>query len=169
VPFNARAKGSGFERQVAKFVLTTFNQYGYHFTKKDCYRTPLSGGHRFAREADPGDLVLSPELRRLFPFCVEAKFYHSISLHDLMDKVVRPKCPISKWWKQATNANNTTEAATAALLVFKQNHGAVMCMFDASLAVRGHVCPIIDTRVNGMRVIVCRFDQFVEFYATRKK
>jgi hypothetical protein len=35
-----------------------------------CYRTPQSGGHKFAGESD---LVVSEELRKIFPFVVECK------------------------------------------------------------------------------------------------
>lgn len=59
-------KGKEFERFVARAVLADAPGFG----KKDCYRTPLSGGHPFG---ETGDLVISPGLRKFFPFVVECK------------------------------------------------------------------------------------------------
>lgn len=63
----SKAKGSAFERLVSRLILKAA---GDKFSKEDCYRTPMSGGHPFAGESD---LVVSAKLQEIFPFCVECK------------------------------------------------------------------------------------------------
>jgi len=64
---SSKRKGSTFERLVAACILKAA---GKQFTKKDCYRTPMSGGHPYAGESD---LIISKKLREYFPFVVECK------------------------------------------------------------------------------------------------
>ena len=71
----SRTKGAKFERKVAKLIIATANnvlKLDHHakLGSKDCYRTPMSGGHP---HAGASDLVLSKRLRKSFPFCVECK------------------------------------------------------------------------------------------------
>lgn len=61
----SRDKGAAFENKVADLVRKAFN-----VPKKECYRTPLSGGHPFG---DAGDLVIGDYLLPMFPFTVECK------------------------------------------------------------------------------------------------
>lgn len=63
-----REKGNAFERLIAKEVIKAFEPLG--MTKKDCYRTPMSGGHPSAQR---GDLVISERLRPYFRFTIECK------------------------------------------------------------------------------------------------
>lgn len=115
-----RAKGNGFERKIARMIVATFADKG--ITKTDCYRTPLSGGHRQAREKDPGDLVISEKLLKYFPFSCECKFYKKIYLPALW-------MPQKKWlkawyfgqWLKQTCAACTGEDRHP-LLVFKGNN-----------------------------------------------
>jgi hypothetical protein len=65
---NNRRIGSTFERIVSKEIVKACKDIGA--TQKDCYRTPLSGGHPFG---DRGDLVVSPLLAPFLPFSVECK------------------------------------------------------------------------------------------------
>jgi len=60
-----KQKGSAFENLVANKIIEAAK-----FEKKDCYRTPLSGGHPYA---DAGDLQISEKLLPYFPFSVECK------------------------------------------------------------------------------------------------
>ena len=77
----SKVKGSVFERLVAKMIITAA---GPGFDRSDCYRTPLSGGHEFAGASD---LVISPRLRKLFPFCVECKHRRNFRLEHVFDLV----------------------------------------------------------------------------------
>jgi hypothetical protein len=88
-----RNKGKAFERRIAKDILKAFP----NFRPKDCYRTPMSGGHPFA---DSGDLCVSPALQKLFPFVCECKHYRSFSLRDLLP----PTKQFSSWIWQARGA-----------------------------------------------------------------
>lgn len=110
-----RNKGSAFERKVAKLIIATFANKG--ITKQDCYRTPGSGGHRFASKTDPGDLVLSPKLRKLFDYCVECKSYKTVPWGRLLSS--GNNGIFDDWWKQTCKAAKTTKAPP--LLVFKHN------------------------------------------------
>lgn len=84
-----KLKGSVFERLVAKKIIAAANVAlewlkQPAFGRKDCYRTPLSGGHEFAGESD---LIISPELERHFSFCVECKHRKNFRLDHVFDLV----------------------------------------------------------------------------------
>ena len=64
---HSREKGANFERLVAKMVTDALGG-----ARKDCYRTPMSGGHHSAAK---GDLVVSPAFAQKFPFSVECKHH----------------------------------------------------------------------------------------------
>jgi hypothetical protein len=68
----SKVKGNKFELKVAKDIVEAA---GSLFGKKDCYRTPQSGGHKFAGESD---LIVSPSLQAIFPFCVECKHHKDV-------------------------------------------------------------------------------------------
>ncbi len=116
-----------FERGVAKQVVATFKEHGIQ--DKDCYRTPLSGGHIHASKNDPGDLVISRRLRRLFPFHVECKAYNSINMAQLLVPFKRWKksWKWSKWFAQVTKS--CTDDELIPLLVFKEDNGETIAAF----------------------------------------
>jgi hypothetical protein len=66
------AKGSEFERSIAKQIVKAFRKHGV--TRQDCWRSVLSGGHVMSA----GDLVMTPKLEGLFLRCVECKHYRQI-------------------------------------------------------------------------------------------
>lgn len=115
----SKQKGSDFERLVAKMVLSAF---GKEFTQKDCFRTPMSGGHPFA---DGGDLVISPRLREVFPFVVECKH----------DKTWRPDMffsltkLVTNWLNQARAEEKDERAeGRSLLLVMRGNNTDIYCV-----------------------------------------
>jgi len=124
-----RGKGSSFERAVAKMVLKTFPG----FSAKDCYRTPLSGGHFAASKNDPGDLVMSPKLRQLFPFSVECKSYKELPLETFWLPETKRKGLINGWLKQCVKACNGSFDKKQPgdqlypLLIMKGNRGRIFC------------------------------------------
>lgn len=63
----SKEKGNTFERKVAADLLSAA---GPGFRRADCYRTPMSGGHKYAGQ---GDLVISESLQKILPFVVECK------------------------------------------------------------------------------------------------
>lgn len=71
--FKSKAKGSAFERLVAGHILSAANKHrpkGKKFTKKHCFRTPLSGGHVYVGGSD---LQIHRRLRKKFFWLVECK------------------------------------------------------------------------------------------------
>jgi hypothetical protein len=149
-----RQKGSAFEREIAKQIIEAFAHKG--ITKEDCYRTPGSGGHRFAKKVDPGDLVFSKRLRKYWEFAVECKFYASISMDLLMVPNVKEGV-ISAWWKQAVASAGNHKP----LLVFRQNRQQAYALFPATADWNGDIRPMIQTKVNGQEVYVVRFKSFL--------
>lgn len=115
-----RSKGNSFERKVANMVVNTFADKG--ITKEDAYRTPLSGGHRYAKGKDPGDLVISERLLKYFPFHVEAKSYKRIYFPALWmpQKKWLKAWNFGKWLKQVCDAcdDNTRHP----MLIFRGNN-----------------------------------------------
>jgi hypothetical protein len=151
-----RNKGNGFERVVAGLIVSTFERYG--ITKDDCYRTPGSGGHRFASKVDPGDLVISPKLRKYFNFSVECKFYKNLDWHRLMS-TDKNKGHFSEWWEQCVQSSEAAKGKPTPLLIFKKNAGQIYCMYPTSFAI--NTLPNLYTRVNGHKVRVVMFAKFL--------
>lgn len=148
-PGGGRSKGNGYENRIAKEVIAAFACFG--IKRKDCYRTPGSGGHRFAKKKDPGDLVISPKLRKMFPFSVECKFYKKVKLWALWWPVEDQKKSwrFRPWIRQARKAAKGTKLIP--LLVFKENNGPDMAAFPATdaawqLGFKKFATPFLRTR-----------------------
>lgn len=103
-PAGSRAKGKRAERAIAKMVMRAFCDYG--ISSKDCYRTPSSGAHPYAKLNDPGDLVMSPKLRKLFPYHVEVKDHANVNIAHLLipAKQWKKDWKFGSWFKQVTTA-----------------------------------------------------------------
>lgn len=63
---NGREKGNTFERLLVHHIRNAFQ-----CDPKECFRTPLSGGHM--QYQTRADITLSERMQRLFPFALEAK------------------------------------------------------------------------------------------------
>lgn len=151
-PGGGRAKGAAFERHVAKLIVTAFAGEG--ITAKDCYRTPLSGGHIHASKSDPGDLVMSRALRKLFPYSVECKHYRDLEWPKLLSS--NSKGEFAQWWAQACKAAGNL----APVLIFRQNRSSAFAMVRKSDALG--LYPYIATEVNGDRVRIVELSQLLE-------
>jgi hypothetical protein len=138
-PGMGRLKGNAFERQAAALIVCAFKDFG--ITKKDVYRTPGSGGHRYASKTDPGDLVISPKLRKLFPFSTECKSYARVRLAQFLYPVRlwKKSWKCQKWLLQLRQATEKQSADAGEwlipLLVFKENNGEIMASFPVGTGV----------------------------------
>jgi hypothetical protein len=161
-----RAKGNSFERVVAKIVVATFKDHG--ITEEDCYRTPSSGGHRYAKKQDPGDLVISQKLRALFPFHVECKFYREIPLHQFFDgqKNWNKSWIVKKWLLQVTK--EASEELTP-MLVFKANDREILVCLPAVYPLIVGIHPRLSFNYNGEKWYVARFDRLLRALAKQHK
>lgn len=148
----SKAKGSSFERLVAKLVLEAFPD----MTAKDCYRTPLSGGHP---TADAGDLVLSERLRKLFPYSVECKHTKDWSLHQIMPL----REGVRKWVQQTVKA--AEKNGLYPLLVMRGNNTAIYAMVDAAFWHVNRVTRVDATQHNQRRMVVADAEPSVMFAA----
>ena len=119
-PGGGRLKGASFERAVAKVIVKALSKFG--ITKADCYRTPLSGGHRYAKKEDPGDLVISRRLRQYFSHTVECKDYKKSVLSHFF--YLKPSLRECKWLEQAISQETQK---LDMLLVFKHDHTMFCC------------------------------------------
>lgn len=129
-PGMGRNKGNGFERETSKTIAHAFRHF--HITQKDVYRTPSSGGHKYAKKSDPGDLVISRKLRELFPFSVECKFYRKIDLFKLFEPIEdHVKSSQFKNWLAQTCKTCNGSKKLYPMLVFKQNQSLVLCAIPA--------------------------------------
>lgn len=150
---SSKQKGASFERLVARQILEAA---GHGFSKEDCFRTPLSGGHPYAGASD---LVISPKLLRIFPFCVECKhrasfrlehFFHPtkelISYHDQVLQAVK------KDRIRIDFDPDKPPAKRAPLLVIKGGHGC-----DAVVAMPEHISALYLKNQN------CLFDPSLNY------
>lgn len=160
-----RLKGNAYERRIAKIIVVAFAPFG--ITRKDCYRTPSSGGHRFAKKEDPGDLVMSPALRLLFNYSVECKHYRSLDWVKLFSDSSK-KGHWSAWWAQANEATNNQSKPA---LVFSANRGAPSIMVRVSdilaFTALKHMRPSLRTTVNGDSVTVVALSKFLVEYTSK--
>jgi hypothetical protein len=152
-----RSKGNGFENKVAKIVVATFGMKG-----TDCYRTPSSGGHRFAKKKDPGDLVLSKRMRRVFPFSTECKSYKEINLLPFW----RPEkkhgaWEVRKWIAQAVAACNGKKDMYP-LVVFKENQGEEMAILPEVMPYAAQFKRYLKFQYNGQTWFVVRFKDLLK-------
>lgn len=115
-----KAKGSAFERQIAKEIVKNFRKKG--ITQRDCWRSINSGGHLIAC----GDLEMSEKLIALFPFAVEAKFRKKIKWQNFM---LGGKNEEMSWVRQAREGA-AKDSRLQPLLVMKENFGKVYVIDD---------------------------------------
>lgn len=107
-----KAKGSEFERKIAKEIVKAFKKFG--ITQRDCWRSTMSGGHDRAA----GDLELSQKLEKLFPFCLEMKHRKKIRFENfLLGKMTEEK----RWLKQAVEGAEKREEMTPVLVMRANN------------------------------------------------
>lgn len=124
-PGGGRNKGNSFERVIAKQIVDAGKHLG--LCKEDCYRTPSSGGHRYAKQQDPSDLVLSPKLLKYFPLIVECKHYKYIDLQQLWTK----KGQIFTWLDQVLREAKGQEDRYPAVIM-RWNHSQTFCIIDSA-------------------------------------
>lgn len=113
-----KAKGSEFERKIAKEIVKAFRHFG--MTQRDCWRSTMSGGHDRA----VGDLEMSKDLLRLFPFCLEMKHRKLIRIENFfMDK----KSEELSWIDQVTIAASKNKSLTP-VIVMRGNHKQILAL-----------------------------------------
>lgn len=160
-----RVKGNAFERQVAKMIVEAFSDHG--IDSKHCYRTPLSGGHRYAKKCDPGDLVMSPELRKLFPFAVEAKSYKRLKWRELLSPL-KKSGQFYKWWQQA--CLGATSQGLNPLLVFKENNSPIYAMVvNSQVQDPWNSNPYISVWTGDRELQVVQFRHVLSLFVARAK
>jgi hypothetical protein len=132
-PGGGRNKGNSFERVVAHKIVTAFSKAGFDFDDRDCYRTPSSGGHRYAKHEDPGDLVIAPKLLKVFPYSVECKDQKSLELYRFFIPFSRHKSswPEHQFLAQALAAAKLKKRL-APMLVFKYA-SKIWCAFPCPI------------------------------------
>lgn len=116
-----KAKGSHFERVIAKMIVKAFKKHGIQ--QRECWRSVNSGGHIIAA----GDLEMSDRLMKLFPYAVECKFRKRIKWFLYMLDGASSKAEEIKWLAQAKEGA-TKIANLRPLLVMKENGGKIYCM-----------------------------------------
>jgi hypothetical protein len=156
-PGNGRLKGNAFERKVSKIIVAAFAHAG--ITSEHCFRTPGSGGHRYASKRDPGDLVLAPVLFKLFAYSVECKSYRNLDWAKLLTPG-KNKGHFSEWWAQCVRAAGTKKP----LLIFRQNRSAIFVMHRVRDEPFGgtYVIPSLRVNVNGEKVRVFTLSRLLQ-------
>lgn len=166
-----KAKGSAFERTLAKMILKSAKRAGHRFSKEDCYRTPMSGGHVYASKENPSDLVISRKLLKLFPFTVEAKFHRKIGVQHF----ARPVHKHEKSWPekraidQVLRANEKKKHKRFPIVLMKENRGEIFAITTLP-AIRA-VIPNSGFPIHGLRFnyaseswIIVYFKEFLKYW-----
>lgn len=115
-----------FERRVARMIVDKFKSKG--ITEDDCYRTPMSGAHRISSKANPGDLVISSRLEKLFPVHVECKAVKSVDFTKLYEpsRTWKKSWWIRQWMEQVER-DSAKKPSLIPLLVFKTDYSMPLC------------------------------------------
>lgn len=96
----SRRKGAAYERKIVGLI-----RQAWGLTSKQCYRTPLSGGHPYASSAD---VTFSPELDGRLDISIECKNHRGTSVLSLL-KPDGPSHPWTSWLDQALKASRETD------------------------------------------------------------
>jgi hypothetical protein len=171
---NGRTKGSAYEREIARQIVEAFAPWG--ITAEHCFRTPLSGGHKFACKTDPGDLQIHADLLQFFWFSTECKFHRGINWIELFKPSAftgfipkKNASGILDWWKQTCLAASKHKVQKP-LLVMKQNRSDSYCVlrqkdYQALLRELKGKPPItlmLGTKLNGDLVRVLFFSELLK-------
>ena len=113
MPINPSKKGGRNERGIVNLFKKWTN---YEFA-----RTPSSGGLHWKKAHTSGDIVCIDNLHGTrFPFSIEAKFYHDIEFHYLIDGSIGKKtAKIIHFWDQTVRDAITSNRIP--LLFFRKN------------------------------------------------
>ena len=122
---SCKAKGSTFERLVAKKLL---DAAGEPFTKADCYRTPMSGGHEYAGEFD---LVTSEAFQKVFPFGAEMKHRKNFKIEQMFEMTAEIRGYHEQVTKSCSDYTATTTRSLAPIIVIRANGGPLYCAAPA--------------------------------------
>ncbi len=108
-PINSKAKGSTWERSVAK-LLTEWTGFDFH-------RVPASGGLRWGKDNRvAGDLIA--QQGKYWPFTVECKFHKIVSFNELLTDT---KSKIMEFWKQALSDAKRVDDTLEPFVAFRYN------------------------------------------------
>jgi hypothetical protein len=156
-PINSKAKGSEFERRIAKALGKWF--------KEDFNRTPASGGLHWKEDNRvAGDIVTPPD--SIFPFTVECKKREGWDL----DQVLKGTGEVEKWWMQAVGDSERVKLLP--FLVFAKNFSPYYLMLDFMTFFKlqqgkGEQVPfnhfVVHIKDNGPRII-CVLEEFTAFF-----
>jgi len=147
----SRNKGNAFERLISKMIIAAVNKgCKSKYAAKDCYRTPLSGGHPLA---DPGDLTYSPAFAKVFPYHVECKHHKSFSLEHFF----RPTAALKSWCAQTIKGAKKSERRP--MLVIR---GARTPIFVGLTIEPIFGIEYIKIDINIDTWVFCRFDDFLK-------
>lgn len=120
-PGGGRAKGCGFERQVAELLCKWWG------IEKSFVRTPGSGAwgklSRFSGASPGADLVTPDD----FPFSIECKKCEGTELHHLL---INPEgCAIAGWWKKLVE-EDCAKTGKKPMLIFSRNHWKIFIVME---------------------------------------
>ena len=144
----AKRKGSTYERTLCKAFASL---WGSKF-----FRTPMSGGSQLKYDYNLAGDVSTPD--ETFPYHVEAKNQEALkSFHNIF---VSPKCPVWKWWNQATTECPDDKVP---LVIFTRNYMPSFVMMPLSY---GALLDKVDPQGEFIRVQECAImtlDRFITF------
>ncbi|QKE56350.1 holliday junction resolvase [Bacillus phage YungSlug] len=163
---NSRAKGSKFERDIAK-ALTDW--WGEEF-----HRVPASGGLRWGKDNRVvGDIVPPPNSD--FPFSIECKKHEGWDL----SYILRNMGEFPNWWAQCTR--DAYKVDKIPLLIFSKNRSPIYFMMPHTnfIGLKGYplrysttqVTVILDKEKDLLQthtVCVGHFDDLVNFFPKDK-
>jgi hypothetical protein len=115
------AKGSHFERVVAKLIVKAFKKAKFGVVQRDCWRSVLSGGHLMSS----GDVEMSAQMEGLFPYSVECKFRKKINWENFL--LGNQKSEEVKWLAQAEEGARKRKNIEP-LLVLKANGKKILVL-----------------------------------------
>jgi hypothetical protein len=152
---NSKAKGSEFERKVAKALSQWWGE--------EFHRTPMSGGLHWKEDNRvAGDIVTPPD--SLYPFTTECKKREGWDL----EQVLKGTGDVEKWWNQAVADGERVKLKP--LLIFSKNFAPSYVMMtlndfldiskakDSRLPFNYFIISVLGKEVR----VVCNLDDFIK-------
>lgn len=153
---NGKAKGSQFERDVAKILDEWWGVKPHTF-----WRTPLSGGWNVVGDIAVMNAQDQPSEELKFPIIVECKAYKTIDLLQILTRLKTTK--LFTWWEQVTREqqqhyNNTGERKSR-LLIVKINNFPILSLYSLQEFPSLHTTSM-QFIFNSDKVALCLFSDF---------
>jgi len=162
---NSRSKGAGYERFLVNRIRKVMG-----FSNRECYRTPMSGGHYALRNCS--DITFTANVHLQWPWVVEAKHWKQFRAGNFLALTKEELKCFKQVTDTAARANVEPEVPGLVyrpLLVIKANFRDSYAAFDADYITEAvWYTPHVYFEVHRKPWVAIELEIFLEMVRTRK-